>query len=154
MSVLSLSYWESDVYWRQNNKHFAELAPQNGGKQPTWRNYVTVTLCIIAADRFVFSIRHLCLYGSRRIDREDGERARAGVTDDRRLLPAGCRRGPGVSARHWRLRGPGDERRAAEMVPRQAVQPHVGSRRYPLSRRPRSVLEIYAVDPKKWIPPF
>jgi len=27
MSVLSLSYWESDVYWRQNNKHFAELAP-------------------------------------------------------------------------------------------------------------------------------
>jgi len=32
MSVLSLSYWESDVYWRQNNKHFAELAPQNGGK--------------------------------------------------------------------------------------------------------------------------
>ena len=30
MSVLSLSYWESDVYWRQNNKHFAELAPQNG----------------------------------------------------------------------------------------------------------------------------
>jgi len=26
MSVLSLSYWESDVYWRQNNKHFAELA--------------------------------------------------------------------------------------------------------------------------------
>jgi len=33
MSVLSLSYWESDVYWRQNNKHFAQLAPQNGGKQ-------------------------------------------------------------------------------------------------------------------------
>jgi len=33
MSVLSLSYWESDVYWRQNNKHLAELAPQNGGKQ-------------------------------------------------------------------------------------------------------------------------
>jgi len=28
MSVLSLSYWESDVFWRQNNKHFAELAPQ------------------------------------------------------------------------------------------------------------------------------
>jgi len=27
MSVLSLSYWESDVYWRQNNKHYAELAP-------------------------------------------------------------------------------------------------------------------------------
>ena len=46
MSVLSLSYWESDVYWRQNNKHFAELAPQNGGKQLIWRNYVTVTLCI------------------------------------------------------------------------------------------------------------
>jgi len=46
MSVLSLSYWESDVYWRQNNKHFAELAPQNGGKQSIWRNYVTVTLCI------------------------------------------------------------------------------------------------------------
>jgi len=46
MSVLSLSYWESAVYWRQNNKHFAELAPQNGGKQLIWRNYVTVTLCI------------------------------------------------------------------------------------------------------------
>jgi len=46
MSVLSLSYWESDVYWRQNNKHFADLAPQNGGKQLIWRNYVTVTLCI------------------------------------------------------------------------------------------------------------
>ena len=46
MSVLSLSYWESDVYWRQNNKHFAELAPQNGGKQLIWRNYVTVTLCL------------------------------------------------------------------------------------------------------------
>jgi len=45
MSVLSLSYWESDVYCRQNNKHFAELAPQNG-KQLIWRNYVTVTLCI------------------------------------------------------------------------------------------------------------
>jgi len=27
MSVLSLSYWGSDVYWRQNSKHFAELAP-------------------------------------------------------------------------------------------------------------------------------
>jgi len=46
MSVLSLSYWESDIYWRQNNKHFAELAQQNGGKQLIWRNYVTVTLCI------------------------------------------------------------------------------------------------------------
>jgi len=46
MSVLSLSYWESDVYWRQNNKHFAQLAPQNGRKQLIWRNYVTVTLCI------------------------------------------------------------------------------------------------------------
>jgi len=33
MSVLSLSYWESDVYRRQNNKHFADLVPQNGGKQ-------------------------------------------------------------------------------------------------------------------------
>ena len=47
MSVLSLSYSKSDVYWRQNNKHFAELAPQNGGKQLIWRNYVTVTLCIL-----------------------------------------------------------------------------------------------------------
>ena len=46
MFVLSLSYWESDVYWRQNNKHFAELAPQNGGKQLIWKNYVTVTMCI------------------------------------------------------------------------------------------------------------
>ena len=24
MSVLSLSYWVSDVYWRQNNKHFTD----------------------------------------------------------------------------------------------------------------------------------
>ena len=46
MSVLSLSHWESDVYWRQNSKHLSELAPQNGGKQLIWRNYVTVTLCI------------------------------------------------------------------------------------------------------------
>ena len=46
MSVLSLSYWESGVYWRQNNKHFAELAPQNGGKQLVWRNCVAVTLCM------------------------------------------------------------------------------------------------------------
>jgi len=38
MSVLSLSYWESDVYWRQNNKRFAELALQIGGKQLIWRN--------------------------------------------------------------------------------------------------------------------
>jgi len=45
MSVLSPSYSESDVYWRQNSKLFAELAPQNGGKQLIWRNYVTVTLC-------------------------------------------------------------------------------------------------------------
>jgi len=46
MSVLSLSYWESDVYWRKNNKHFAELAQQNGEKQLIWRNYAIVTLCI------------------------------------------------------------------------------------------------------------
>jgi len=46
MSVLSLCYWESDVYWRQNNKQFAELAAQNGGKQLVWRNYVIVTLCL------------------------------------------------------------------------------------------------------------
>ena len=44
MSVLSLSYWESDV--RTTNK----LAPQNGGKQLIWRNYVTVTLCIALSD--------------------------------------------------------------------------------------------------------
>jgi len=43
LSVLSLSYWESDVC-----KHFAEVAPQNGGKQLIWRNYVIVTLCIQA----------------------------------------------------------------------------------------------------------
>ena len=46
MSVLSLSYWEIDVYWRQNSKHFAERAPRHGGKQLIWRHYVTVTLCI------------------------------------------------------------------------------------------------------------
>ena len=28
MSVLSLSYWESDVYWRQNNKYFANISKQ------------------------------------------------------------------------------------------------------------------------------
>jgi len=32
MSVLSLSYWKSDVYWCQNNKQFAELAPQKWRK--------------------------------------------------------------------------------------------------------------------------
>jgi len=47
MFVLSLFHWESDVYWRQNNKHLAELAPQNGRKQLIWRNCLTVTLCII-----------------------------------------------------------------------------------------------------------
>ena len=52
MSVLLLSYWESDVYWRQNNIHFAELAPQNGGKQLIWRNYVIVTLCILKLNCF------------------------------------------------------------------------------------------------------
>jgi len=46
MSALSLSYWESDVYRRHNNKHFAELAPQIGRNQLIWRNCVTVTLCI------------------------------------------------------------------------------------------------------------
>jgi len=51
MSLLSLSYWESDVYWRQNNKHFAELAPQNGRKQLIWRNYVTDTLCIYSVPK-------------------------------------------------------------------------------------------------------
>jgi len=39
MSVLLLSYWESDVYWRPNNKHFAELAPQNGVRQ--WYEEIT-----------------------------------------------------------------------------------------------------------------
>ena len=48
MFIPSLSCWESDVYWRQHNRHFAELAPQNGGKQLIWRNYVTVTLCVTA----------------------------------------------------------------------------------------------------------
>jgi len=53
MSVLSLSYWEGDIYWRQNNIHFAELAPQNAGKQLIWRNYVTVTLCITSIVGFL-----------------------------------------------------------------------------------------------------
>ena len=59
MSVLSLSYWESDVYWRQNNKHFAELAPQNGGKQLIWRNYVTVTLCIGTSPKWLHQVREV-----------------------------------------------------------------------------------------------
>jgi len=46
MSLLSISYSESNVYRRQNNKHFAELALQNGGKQLIWRNYVIITLWI------------------------------------------------------------------------------------------------------------
>ena len=63
MSVLSLSYWESDVYWRQNNKHFAELALQNGAKQLIWRNYITVTLCIASDLSKVanFNLPHLHL---------------------------------------------------------------------------------------------
>jgi len=65
MTVLSLSYWESDVYWRQNNKNFAELAPQNGGKQLIWRNYVTVTLCIRKRlGRFVLLAYSLWLFVS------------------------------------------------------------------------------------------
>jgi len=27
MSVISLSYWESDIYWRQNNKTFRRACP-------------------------------------------------------------------------------------------------------------------------------
>jgi len=53
MSVLSLSYWESDIYWCQNNTHFAELTPQNARKQLIWRNYVTVTLCITSSVGFL-----------------------------------------------------------------------------------------------------
>jgi len=55
MSVLLLSYWESNVYWRQNSKYFAELAPQNGGKHLIWRNYVTVTLCIAVTTKTMSS---------------------------------------------------------------------------------------------------
>jgi len=48
MSVLSLFYYKSDV---RITKRFVELAPQNGGKTAgmdiIWRNYVTVTLCIL-----------------------------------------------------------------------------------------------------------
>ena len=58
MSVLSLSYLESDVYWRQNNRHFAELAPQNGGKQLIWRNDVTVILCVVTIVK-----QHICSLG-------------------------------------------------------------------------------------------
>ena len=61
MSILSLSYWESDVYWRQNNKHFAELAPQNGGKLLIWRNYVTIILCIDRLQSEVFFVNYLNL---------------------------------------------------------------------------------------------
>jgi len=43
MSVLSLSYYESDV---RITKRFADLAPQTAGIDMIWRNYVTVTLCI------------------------------------------------------------------------------------------------------------
>ena len=63
MSALWLYYWESDVYWRQNNKHFAELAQQNGGKQLVWRNYVTVTLCIVHACEnvlYAFGQKRVC----------------------------------------------------------------------------------------------
>jgi len=37
MSILSLSYWESDVYWCQNNKHFTELAPTKWRKRADMR---------------------------------------------------------------------------------------------------------------------
>jgi len=44
MSVLSLSYQESDVA----KKHFLELAPHHGEKQLAWHkeNYITVTICV------------------------------------------------------------------------------------------------------------
>jgi len=61
MSVLSLSYLESDVYWRQSNKHFAELAPQNGRKQLIWRNYVTVTLCIAGAKMAIVRVVNIAV---------------------------------------------------------------------------------------------
>jgi len=32
MPVLSLSYWESDVYWRQNNKNFSPSLPHKMAK--------------------------------------------------------------------------------------------------------------------------
>ena len=44
----------TELYWTacfQNNKRFSELAPHRGGKTAgidvVWRNYVTVTLCIL-----------------------------------------------------------------------------------------------------------
>ena len=46
MSIITVLLWK----WCYNNKHLAELAPQNGGKTAgihmIWRNYVIVTLCI------------------------------------------------------------------------------------------------------------
>jgi len=43
--------------WCQNNKHFAELVPQNGGKTAginmIWRIYVTVTLCICLSNKLI-----------------------------------------------------------------------------------------------------
>jgi len=48
MSVLSLSYWESDVYWRHNNKHFAELAHKMAGN--SWYEEITsVSPCVYKA---------------------------------------------------------------------------------------------------------
>ena len=63
MPIVSLSYWESDVYWRQNNKHFAELAPQNGGKQLIWRNYVTVILCMLMIALCLVCMVDVCCSG-------------------------------------------------------------------------------------------
>jgi len=76
MSVLSPSYWESDVYWRHNNKHFAERAPQNGGKQLIWRNYVTVTLCIDAISSPMSTFLIACHLPGFQIDKPNWHRHR------------------------------------------------------------------------------
>jgi len=45
--------------WCHNNKHFSELASHHGGKTAgidmVWRNYVTVTLCILSLLQWMFS---------------------------------------------------------------------------------------------------
>ena len=69
MSALSLSYWESNVYWRQNNKHFAELAPQNGGN--SWYEEIT-SLSPYVYIVFTYLLKVQLLSGVCRVD--DGAR--------------------------------------------------------------------------------
>jgi len=68
MSVLSLSYWESDVYWSQNNKHLAELNPTKWRKTADMKKlrhchpmYMTPAWILIILLQFAVKCR-LCVW--------------------------------------------------------------------------------------------